>query len=61
MFSLEDDIGGVFVRKNHISFEFTRGFLMNDPKHILEGKCKYGRYLKIKAVDDIKIKNVEFL
>jgi hypothetical protein len=32
MFSLEDDFGGIFVRKNHVSFEFINGFTMNDQK-----------------------------
>ncbi len=31
MFSLDDDFGGIFVRKNHISFEFGNGFAMDDP------------------------------
>jgi hypothetical protein len=32
MFSLEEDFGGVFANKNHVSFEFTTGFKMSDPK-----------------------------
>ncbi len=60
MFSLDYDFGGLFVRKNHISFEFTKGFIMNDPKSILEGKGKYRRHLKIKTLEDIESKEVEF-
>ncbi len=60
MFSLDGDLGGLFVRKNHISFEFTEGFLMNDPKGMLEGKGKYRRHLKIRTLADIANKDVEF-
>lgn len=60
MFSLDaDDFGGLFVRKNHISFEFTKGFLMKDPNKLLEGKGKFRRHLKIKFLDDVKNKNVD--
>ena len=34
MFSLDDDFGGLFVRKNHISFEFSSGALMKDPYNV---------------------------
>ncbi len=60
MFSLDDDFGGLFVRKNHISFEFTQGFLMADPQGVLEGKGKYRRHLKIRTLADIEDKNVAF-
>jgi hypothetical protein len=61
MFSLDtDDFGGLFVRKNHISFEFIKGFLMKDPNKLLEGNGKYRRHLKIKSIDDIQNKNVEY-
>jgi|SRR3989339_1607236 len=60
MFSLEDDFGGLFVRKNHISFEFGKGFIMKDPKKLLEGTGKFRHHLKIKSLADIKNKNVDF-
>lgn len=61
MFSREtEDFGGLFVRKNHVSFEFVKGFLMNDPKKLLEGNGKYRRHLKIKTITDVKNKEVEF-
>lgn len=60
MFSLEDDFGGVFVRKNHISFEFVSGFSMNDPDKLLEGTGKLRRHLKIKSLSDIDNKHVIF-
>ncbi len=60
MFSLDGDLGGLFVRKNHISFEFAEGFLMNDPRNMLEGKGKYRRHLKIRTLADIANKDVEF-
>ena len=60
MFSLEDDFGGLFVRKNHISFEFVNGFKMKDSKKLLEGTGKLRRHLKIISLADIKDKEVEF-
>ncbi len=60
MFSIEDDFGGVFVRKNHISFEFSSGVQMDDPDNILEGTGQFRRHLKIQSLDDIKDKKVEF-
>lgn len=59
MFSLDKDFCGLFVRKNHISFEFTNGFLMNDQKKILEGTGKFRRHLKIRFLADIKNKDVD--
>jgi len=60
MFSLEDDFGGLFVRKNHVSFEFGSGVTMDDPDNILEGIGKFRRHLKIRSLADIKDKKVEF-
>ncbi len=60
MFALEEDFGGIFVRKNHISFEFGNGFSMKDPDQLLEGAGKFRRHLKIKSFSDINDKNVEF-
>ena len=60
MFSIEEDFGGLFVRKNHISFEFSSGVTMNDPDNILEGKGVSRRHLKIRYMADIDSKKVEF-
>ena len=60
MFSLEDDFGGLFVRKKHISFEFGSGAYMNDPDKILEGTGKHRRHLKIRSLADIEDKKVDF-
>lgn len=60
MFSLEDDFGGIFVRKKHVSFEFGNGYTMNDPEKLLEGNGKFRRHLKIKSLSDLKEKKVEF-
>jgi hypothetical protein len=60
MFSLDDDFGGIFLRKNHISFEFGNGVNMDGPDNVLEGKGQYRRHLKIRSVVDIKNKKVEF-
>ena len=61
MFSIDtEDFGGLFIRKNHISFEFSKGFIMNDPKILLEGSGKFRRHLKIKSIEDVWNKDVDF-
>ncbi len=61
MFSLNaEDYSGLFVRKNHISFEFSNGYRMKDPDQFLEGSGKFRRHLKIKTHTDIKNKDVAF-
>ena len=59
MFSLEDDFGGIFAYEKHISFEFSKGFTMDDPNKLLEGSGKFRRHLKIKTFSDIKDKKVD--
>lgn len=59
MFSMnEEDFCGLFVRKNHISFEFSNGSLMKDRNKYLEGTGKFRRHLKIRSNSDIKEKEV---
>ncbi len=60
MFSLKEDFGGVFVYENHISFEFSDGYRFNDTENLLEGKGKYRRHLKLKSLDYIKTKKVDY-
>lgn len=52
-------ICGIFIRKKHISLEFSFGMLMSDTDKYLEGKGKYRRHLKIFDKKDIKNKKVE--
>ncbi len=56
----EDLISGIFVSKNHITIEFGRGYQMNDPDQLLEGKGKYRRHLKIKSREDVAGKRVAY-
>lgn len=59
IFSLNsENYSGLFVRKNHLSFEFSTGFKMKDPNIFLEGGGKFRRHLKIKSPEDIKNKEV---
>jgi len=60
MFTLEEDFGGLFVRKDHITFEFSSGISMKDPDKLLEGSGKFRRHLKIRTFSDIKAKKVDF-
>jgi len=58
MFSLSGDFGGVFASKHHISFEFSQGYLLNDPEKQLEGGGKFRRHLKLHKLDDVGSKGL---
>ncbi len=60
MFSLEGDFGGLFVRKNHVSFEFVFGVHFKDPDGVLEGTGKLRRHLKLRSLKDIETKRVTY-
>lgn len=61
LFSLDsEDFSGLFVRQKHISFEFSKGFLMKYFNKFLEGSGKFRRHLKIRTKEDIKNKKIEF-
>jgi len=61
MFSLDtEDFGGLFVRKSHISFEFSKEFIMKDPNKLLEGSGEFRRHLKIKSKEEVRNKDVDF-
>ncbi|PKQ64505.1 hypothetical protein BZG02_06775 [Labilibaculum filiforme] len=60
LFSLDEDFGGVFVYTKHVSFEFSNGFLFEDPAKVLEGKGKYRRHLKIKCLEEVNTKRLDF-
>lgn len=54
------DIGGIFHYKNHVSFEFSKGYLFEDPKNILEWTGKFRRHIKIYNLSQIEEKDVEY-
>jgi len=60
LFSLDDDVAGLFAYTHHVSLEFGHGSTFNDPNKFLEGKGKYRRHLKFTSVDEIKKKQVIF-
>ncbi len=60
IFSHNEDFGGVFVYKKHVSFEFSNGYLFEDPEKVLEGGGKYRRHIKLKSLEDIEAKKVDF-
>lgn len=57
-----DDVmfSGLFLNKNHVTLEFSKGFLMKDPHDFLEGRGKYRRHLKIRKMEDIVNNDVRF-
>ena len=60
LFKLDEDVSGVFVYQNHVSMEFSYGFKFNDPDGLLEGGGKYRRHLKLRALEDMEIKRVDY-
>ena len=60
MFTLDNDFGGLFVSKNHVSFEFSNGNKFKDPEKLLEGTGKFRRHLKLKSATDVKNKKVSY-
>jgi len=60
LFSLDDDVAGLFAYTHHISLEFGHGATFNDPNNLLEGKGKYRRHLKFKSIEEIKKKQAKF-
>ncbi len=54
MLSLNEEFGGLFLYKNHISFEFSYGYKLNSELK-LEGGGKYRRHLKFRALLDIQV------
>jgi hypothetical protein len=60
LFFLKEDFAGLFVRKNHVSFEFGSGAQFKDPDGILEGAGKLRRHLKLRSLEDIETKKVRF-
>ena len=60
MFSIEDNFGGLFASKNHVSFEFTYGYKLTSSLK-LEGSGKYRRHLKIKSFSDDLEENLVML
>ena len=49
---------GHFVYKQHVSLEFSKGYLLEDPAGVLEGSGKYRRHIKLTDVTDIEDKQV---
>ncbi|MDX2470220.1 MAG: DUF1801 domain-containing protein [SAR324 cluster bacterium] len=60
MFTLDDDFGGLFPSKKHVSFEFSQGFGLDDPEGLLEGKGKLRRHLKFKTMADVTAKTPSY-
>ena len=60
LFSLNDDVAGLFAYTHHISLEFGHGATFNDPNNLLEGKGKYRRHLKFTSMEEIEKKQAIF-
>lgn len=51
-------VGGYFVYKTHVSFEYSHGAMLDDPAGLLEGKGKARRHVKLRDVGDVASKDV---
>ena len=60
MFSLEEDLGGVFAYSKHVSLEFGKGYLFKDPGKHLEGGGKFRRHIKFKSIEDLNNLDLDF-
>jgi len=60
IFSLVNDFGGVFVYKNHVTFELGYGAELKDPEKILQGKGKYRRHLKFISNDKSELDRLDY-
>ncbi len=61
VFSLSNTlVGGIYVYDKHLSIEFSHGAKLSDLDHILEGKGKKRRHIKIYSMSDISEKKVEY-
>ncbi len=59
VFNVDGDlITGIFVRKNHISLEFSYGASFEDSNGFLEGKGKFRRHIKVRTPEDIEEKEI---
>jgi hypothetical protein len=50
---------GIFIRANHVTVEFDRGYELDDKTKLLEGKGKDRRHLKISSKTEIVSKNLK--
>jgi len=53
-------VGGIFVYKSHVSLEFGKGYLLEDPHKILLGNGQFRRHLKFENLEDIQKLNPSF-
>ncbi|MCF6256248.1 MAG: DUF1801 domain-containing protein [Gammaproteobacteria bacterium] len=61
VFSLSNTlVGGIYVYEKHLSIEFSHGAELSDLDHILEGKGKKRRHIKIYSMSDISEKKVGY-
>lgn len=59
VYSDKEDFIGIFIRKKHISLEFHNGYLLEDKDNFLEGSGKLRRHIKLRSLEDIKLKKIE--
>jgi hypothetical protein len=61
VFNRDNDLlGGIFLRKKHISLEFSYGYLFRDAGNFLEGSGKYRRHVKMYSLNDISGKKADY-
>lgn len=57
----EGQFCGVFVSSKHTKISFGKGYLLEDPQGILQGKGKYRRHINFAAIADVDFDYLETL
>ncbi|MDD3610147.1 MAG: DUF1801 domain-containing protein [Halothiobacillaceae bacterium] len=58
LFAAPEDFCGVFAYAGHVSVEFGRGAELADPFGVLEGKGRFRRHIKLRAMEDIATRHL---
>ncbi len=58
LFTLETPFCGLFAYQAHVSLEFSNGASLQDDAHVLEGKGKFRRHIKLRDIQDLASKKV---
>lgn len=58
MFAAGTAFCGVFAYTGHVSLEFGKGYLLDDPLKVLEGSGKLRRHIKLRSAAELADKRV---
>lgn len=58
LYSSSEPFCGIFSYTEHVSMEFSKGAVLSDKYHVLEGSGKFRRHIKIRVADEISSKHL---